>query len=677
MRSGAGTEFSKITTMSNGQAITVTGSALDSNGDVWYEVTAILDGATYKGYMFGKYITLSESLPEKTEEEYVPTEGSELPYYLRASMTGSSVNMRTGPSTEYSVIMKLSDLQTVYVIGEAWNGSIIWYHIAIESGDVMITGYCSSTYVKLNYGTSGFWANANASGVTVYQTPSESGSVVKDASGNTMKLDKGTYVFMTEEQMVSSVKWNKIAFLKGDTVSYGYVKATYLTLCKDSEEGAFDPFASNQSFEDEMRALGFPESYLPYLTKLHNEHPNWKFQPFVTGLDWNTVIANEDVVGRNLISNSRALKWLSFAANCYNWNTDKFIPYDGSTWVTVSNAGLQYFMDPRNWLTDNYIFMFEELSYNCDNQTKEGVECILKGTPMYKKSFTYTDANGNQKTMLYSEAFMEAAQYSGVSPYHLASRAKQEVVISANAFSLSATGTVSGYEGLHNFYNIGASNSTAQMGAIKNGLKFAKYGGTNATLNKACLIPWNNIHDAIVGGAYYIGYNYISRGQNSIYLQKFNVTGRSTYNHQYMGNVEAPKSEGYKVYLAYKAMEDYEDMTITFSIPVYNNMTEKAVSEPSVVYNPNNYLSSITITSDSDGGKVAISPTFSYDVTEYTAKVSETVTSVTISAKTVAASAKITGGLGTHNLTSGENKIILEVTAANGTIRNYTITITK
>ena len=78
--------------------------------------------------------------------------------------------------------------------------------------------------------------------------------------------------------------------------------------------------------------------------------------------------------------------------------------------------------------------------------------------------------------------------------------------------------------GYYNFYNIGAYNSTAAGGAIANGLKYAKNGSTNATLNSNSLIPWTNRYRAIVGGAYIIGNSYISKGQNTIYLQKFNVT---------------------------------------------------------------------------------------------------------------------------------------------------------
>ena len=58
----------------------------------------------------------------------------------------------------------------------------------------------------------------------------------------------------------------------------------------------------------------------------------------------------------------------------------------------------------------------------------------------------------------YSKAFMNAASKSGVSPYHLASRVKQEVVINSTLMSSSVSGKVAGYEGIYNFYNISLFN---------------------------------------------------------------------------------------------------------------------------------------------------------------------------------------------------------------------------
>ena len=68
-----------------------------------------------------------------------------------------------------------------------------------------------------------------------------------------------------------------------------------------------------------------------------------------------------------------------------------------------------------------------------------------------------------------------------------------------------------GYEGLYNFYNIGATSSTEPLGTIKNGLNYARNGKgrlTNEEMQNQ-LIPWNTKERAIKGGAVFIGKSYI------------------------------------------------------------------------------------------------------------------------------------------------------------------------
>jgi hypothetical protein len=184
----------------------------------------------------------------------------------------------------------------------------------------------------------------------------------------------------------------------------------------------------------------------------------------------------------------------------------------------------------------------------------------------------------------YSDLIWEAAIYSGVSPYHLASRIKQEVgpFITHNSIS----GTVSGYEGLYNFYNIGATSSTETLGAIKNGLQFAKDGkGASEDTKANLLLPWDNPRNAIKGGAVFIGSSYILVGQNNLYLQKFDVNderGSSLFWHQYMTNCLAPYSESNGIYKAYES-NGMLNSSIRFIIPVYENMPQYTTDSPNIV----------------------------------------------------------------------------------------------
>lgn len=260
----------------------------------------------------------------------------------------------------------------------------------------------------------------------------------------------------------------------------------------------------------------FPESYRPYLYELKKKHPNWQFTAMYTNLDWNNVINEEYANSKNLVPISYQDSWKCKENGLYNVEID-------AGWVNASKQAIEYVMDPRNFLNETRIFQFEKLTYDSNVNTKEGIEKILYGTEFYNRIVTYKDANGIEVTTnaKYSELIWNAAIYSGVSPYHLASRIKQEVgpFLSHNSIS----GTVSGYEGLYNFYNIGATSSTQPLGAIKNGLQYALNGKGRLSSEEIQnqLLPWNTKERAIKGGAVFIGKSYIIAGQNTIYLQKF------------------------------------------------------------------------------------------------------------------------------------------------------------
>jgi beta-N-acetylglucosaminidase len=323
-------------------------------------------------------------------------------------------------------------------------------------------------------------------------------------------------------------------------------------------------------------------------------------------------------------------------------------------------------MDPRNFLTEKGIFQFETLAFNSQYQNAVGVESILYNTPLYNKNYSFINDSGATVTKSYSESFMDAAVYSGVSPYHLASRSKQEVVTGVTTLSDSVSGTFSGYQGFYNFFNIGAYHSTAAGGAIANALKYAKNGTTSSSLNTQYLIPWDNPYDAIVGGSYIIGSTYIKRGQDTIYLQKFNMTAASTFSHQYMANIEAPNAEAAKTYAAYSNMST---MPLVFSVPVYLNMPETVSQVPVKAYNPNNWLKTLAV----DG--YSLSPTFDLKADQqYSLIVPNSTASIKVSASAVSTKATVQG-TGNIILNTGNNIVTITVTAENGNTRNYIINV--
>jgi hypothetical protein len=287
-------------------------------------------------------------------------------------------------------------------------------------------------------------------------------------------------------------------------------------------------------------------------------------------------------------------------------------------------------------------------------QTEAGVESILAGSFMAKSK-----PSGDSKT--YAQIIMEAAAQSGVSPYYLASRIKQEM---GNTIGTASSGTNSTYKGIYNFYNIGATDSTTTSAAV-NGLAWAATpGGTYGR-------PWDSAAKSIINGAKYIAASYIAVGQDTVYTQKFNVTNRANlFSHQYMTNVQAPATEATKSYSAYKS-NNILDSTIVFKIPVYNNMPATAVSKPADSGNPNNWLKTLSVNG------YTLTPTFSVSsTTNYSLILAQSTSSVTISATTVNANAKISG-MGTINLSPGTNYVNINVTAQNGNVRTYVLTIVR
>ncbi len=328
-----------------------------------------------------------------------------------------------------------------------------------------------------------------------------------------------------------------------------------------------------------------------------------------TNLDWNNVIQQESQFGKNLVPKTYSDNWKNTTPGQYNVEVD-------SGWVDSSEQAVKYAMDPRNFLNEVRIFQFETLSYSSSENSINSIEKILYGTEFYQNKVSYLDSNGNtiNTNDTYSELILRGGQKSAVSTYHLASRIKQEVgpFLSHNSIS----GKVSGYEGLYNFYNIGATSSAEPLGAIKNGLQFAKDGkGASQTTKNKYLIPWNNKDKAISGGGVFIGSSYIQVGQNTVYLQKFDVNddrGSNLFSHQYMTNVLAPYQEAKSIYNGYQK-NGILDLPISFIIPIYNNMPGLQSESPNI--NSNNYVADNTkVYCNATNVNLRTGPSTSYEV---------------------------------------------------------------
>lgn len=313
----------------------------------------------------------------------------------------------------------------------------------------------------------------------------------------------------------------------------------------------------------------FPEDYQVYLKQIQEDHPNWTFDAYYTGIDWSDLVANETNHGHNRIIKSANSLW---KCDCGNIATG---------YACASKDIIKYYMDPRNFLNNDVkVFQFLEISYNENIHTANGISSVIKGTFMENKK-VQVSVNGQQKEMSYEEIILEAAKESKMSPYSIATKIIQEV---GSKGSQSVTGDYPGYEGYYNFYNYAASDGGSP---IAKGLNYAKNGTDDMTEQKKqeLLIPWNDQYRAIVGGAKLLANSYTNAGQNTAYFYKWDVVGvtilkagqsqtissNKCFGHQYMTNIQDPTSQTSKLYNTYVNANIINEK-LNFVIPIYNNM---------------------------------------------------------------------------------------------------------
>lgn len=367
-------------------------------------------------------------------------------------------------------------------------------------------------------------------------------------SGLETTIPAGHPVRLTGIAFADGELWYQAEAMVNGAAYHGYIEEAYLISAdeglkewKDSMDNASPqrntPFFSTARSSTNLNA--FPASYRPYIQSLLKTHPNWTFVPMNTNLNWNSVIQQEMVPARNLVPSDSMESWKMS-------NQVLSAPY----WVQASESIVRYYMDPRNFLNEDSVFQFEMLSFNSACHTEAGVKTILKNTFMENAKL--------ENSLTYAQNFMQIGKALNVSPYHLASRVRQEQGNDGSSPLIS--GTYPGYEGLYNYYNILASGTTYEE-IIRNGLEEARAGG------------WTSRYAALFGGSQKVSNNYIKIGQNTLYLQKFDVDNSdgNLYWHQYMQNLLAADNEGKSVKKGYANMGVLNN-SFLFRVPVYQNM---------------------------------------------------------------------------------------------------------
>ncbi len=429
----------------------------------------------------------------------------------------------------------------------------------------------------------------------------------------------------------------------------GYVKKSYIKLdgtgtvptptpvtTHDPNTTPTAPVVTPTASEFEESIKNFPESYKVKLRELHKEHPTWKFIALDTKISWDVLVKNQCVTGRNLLQEPDA--WKSFDEDAYDWKNSTWYSFDSGNWNQACTEVITHYLDPRNFLDKN-IYQFLVLSDDGATVDPTVINQILKNTFMYDKEC--------DTGLSYAEGIIKAAKEAGASPYMLVARLLLEQGSKGNSL---AHGYEIGGKKYYNHFDIGAYAHSGNS-AIYNGAVYAKGKG------------WDTAYKALVGGAKFLVKSYVGVGQNTLYLQKYDVVdgGNGFYGHQYMTNVLAAVDEGATLR---KTIESAgaDKTELNFLIPVYKNMPDSTPALPLKTGNANNLLSDLKI----EGKEIK------FDKYQSTYEIITDDAHINITATPSNKSAKVEGA-GKIALQEGVNEITITVTATNGLKRQYHI----
>jgi len=325
-------------------------------------------------------------------------------------------------------------------------------------------------------------------------------------------------------------------------------------VCSDYVSVQSIVFKENATTECEITLanLGFPSSYWPGLCSLKEKHSAWQFKPVHTNLDWSTAVENESACGKSYIASNVAT---NIDSTCHNEYT--------STWYPASSSAVAYYMDPRNFFTEQHIFQFEYLKYDNDISSlyPSAVTSVISHAAFYKYHLNLNNNLGDIISAVGAE--------TKISPIFIGARILQEMGSGEKLYNLYS-GVYEGYNEYYNFYNFGVSDSCANTnGTTYCGLEYAKKNN------------WYGLNNAIKGGASQLAESYINKNQYTTYLQKYNVyplESNKLYTHQYMTNIAAPSSESKTTYKTYNELNLLNNVFV-FYIPVYKNMDQANYSE--------------------------------------------------------------------------------------------------
>ena len=549
-RYGPGTEMTKKSSFSRNTNVTVVLPAepvysTRGTSATWYKIKV---GSDYyylcssKVKLTGSFTpasggdTASGSSASATQSQTSNTANTGTVAYAQINSSGGAT-LRKSASADSGNLGSLSDNTQIVIHKEVFTSRTStskeykWYYVTADGKN----GYIRSDLVdSIKYGS--------ASGKTTETVNYRYGPGTEMKKKSSFSRNANVTVVLQAEPVYStrgtSATWYKIKM--GSDYYYLCSSKVKLTSSFTPPSGSAASGSSASSAQSSAAAAdaqfiksldnaGFPDSYKKSLTKLHKAHPNWVFVGYKTNIAWSTALSKQTSGGTSLVSGAFSSSY-----------RDGSKQYEKG-WYKASSKVVAYYMDPRNFLNENSIYMFEDLSYKPKYQTASVVGAILSPTRLPANGFT-------------ASIFVKAGEKANVSPVFLASRARQETGNGSDAI----TGTTVLGTKVYNAFNIGAFGGT---NPLYNGLLYARAKG------------WTTPAKAVEGGAQELAKNYINNGQYTGYYQRFNVRNGASRvgTHQYMTNIMAPYSEASSTKTSY-AKYGILNQPLVFEIPIYEGM---------------------------------------------------------------------------------------------------------
>ena len=150
VRSGAGTGYARVGSVTQGQTVTIVDSVKADDGYTWYKISG-----TTSGYVRGDYISniVSDNVASKT-----------------GIITADWLNVRTGAGTNYSRMGSVAYGTRLTIISTHGN----WYKVTCKIDNKIRTGYVSADYVNLDTGS-----GSNSSGNSSSGSSTNSGTTTE------------------------------------------------------------------------------------------------------------------------------------------------------------------------------------------------------------------------------------------------------------------------------------------------------------------------------------------------------------------------------------------------------------------------------------------------------------------------------------------------------------------